>query len=196
MPQPMRPIVGQGFYTDPRELESRQACAAKMALVALKWVSIETTLTHWFSWAVSEPKLEVADTYSLTLNKAFKAALTAIENLHLRLVVIRAAMQKRFNAAQAEEFELLAQELRTRAGERNTVVHSQWTFTERYPNDVLLRDEENDRWFRYTAADFENMVQRLEATEKKVVQFTMNWVDLTRLYPPPAPRAADPPPTS
>lgn len=180
MPQPMKPKIGQIFDDAPRLLETRSACAIKMALVALAWVSIESALTRWFSWAVSEPEQTAADTYSLRANEAFKAALTSIENLHLRIVVIRAAMQKRFNASQAEQFELLAQELRTRAGERNIVVHSHWTFTDNYPDDVLLLQD--DRWIRYTAKDFELMVQRLEATEKKVIDFTLQWTDLTRLF--------------
>lgn len=174
MPQPMKPRVGQAFYDHSRVLESRPACAIKIAVIASDWARIEGAMARWFAYAVGETTYPAADTVSVKANAAFMAALTAIENLHLRIVAIRAAMQDAFSEEEAEQFELLVQELRARAGERNIAVHTPWAATDRYPDDVLRR--EGEKWIRYTPKDFDSIIDRLEAAEFHLLLFTRRWL--------------------
>lgn len=193
MPQPMKPIVGQRFYTDTRVLETRPECAVKIAIVASIWAGIEEDLARWFGWLAGEPLIEKRSPFELLnrkQNEPFAAALTAIENLHLRIVVIRAAMETRASDMQREEFEKIAQELRARAGDRNIVVHTKWVATPRYPADVLRWKDGG--WIRYTAKDFDEIIERLSATELKLMNLAADWA----IQWAPKRPVEDPPPAS
>ncbi|MBC7770510.1 MAG: hypothetical protein H7124_17145 [Phycisphaerales bacterium] len=108
-------------------------------MIASAWTVVEEALIDMFSAATGQSTQMQPGVVTTTFNPVSFATLRAIENLHLRLTVVKAAMAQHLPPDLKQEFEDLAKEMRRRAGDRNDVVHGAWGMVDAYPNDVLLR---------------------------------------------------------
>lgn len=126
-----------------------------------------------FAVATGDTQIEMQGVTMTVFNPVAFDTLTAIENLHLRISVIKSALARRLRPPLQDEFEALAQELRTRAGERNNVVHAVWGAVDTYPNDILRRIGAGPfaSWQRYTEGDLKNIVHRILTTSGNVHTF-------------------------
>jgi hypothetical protein len=159
-----------------RVLETRPECAIRIAVISAEWAGLEGSLTHLFELAMSEMTATGADTVSRKPHKSAQAALHAIDSLAARLAVIWAAVEQYIVGTEMEKLwvDQLSVQIRRRAGQRNTVVHGIWCTTDVYPSDVLLTDPTAKRFTRYTAKDFDNIIDQILQTHNEVNEFTMN----------------------
>lgn len=173
MPQPFTPRANQAVQVNPRVLEQRAACAIQIGMVAAAWTHVEDALIEMFAVATGETNAIEDGVSVTTFNAVSFATLTAIENLHLRLTVVKAAMAQNLPPPLQKDFEDLSADLRARAGERNNVVHAMWGIVDSYPNDVLRRVDPppSPTWQRFTEKDLKAIVQRILTVAGKVHAF-------------------------
>ncbi|WP_372785003.1 hypothetical protein [Phenylobacterium sp.] len=182
------------------ELAKRPDCLIGIGLVAAQWSSLEYALADLFEMANADVVRYPADdryeeTTVFSVDASHGAVIDAVESLRARVSMIRAKIRLRGGGALASEFDVLVRDIRRRAGERATIVHGRWGIHSAHPDDLLLRRGRDEPLMRYTAQDFRNTAERIQALETKVRAFSKRCeVALTRPaewydYGPPEPPA-------
>lgn len=174
MPQPFRPKKDEMRLGGARGVEQRPEHAVKIAAIAAAWTRIEHQMAQMFGSVTGDTRMTAPDTVSHLGNNAAMAALGAIQSLPTRISVFRAATQTILSETESAEFEKLISELRSRAGERNDVIHGDWIVVDRLPKHLLLNvstAKTPDRYLQYTVADLEQIIVRILALQERLQRF-------------------------
>lgn len=172
MPQPFKLKPGQSMSIGHAAIAARPECATEIAQISAAWCEVEYSLIDMFGITTGTSEPTGSDTWLMRPNKIARATLGAIENLHLRITVVKAATAELLDDDAKKELEALAKLLRLRAGERNTVVHGRWgACDDAYPNDLILIGSDDQTYVRYTPADLKAIVRRVHMASRDVIRF-------------------------
>lgn len=165
MPQPIKLKAFSANYQS-RRILGRPDLAAKIAWIANEWSGVEEFLGALMSVLLSRDRHGYAHQGHAILN--------ALISLPAKLDAINAAARFSLKDNDLSELEKnLLPTIRTRAKERNKVVHAKWGVSNSYPNDLIAIpnwDSAADP-VRYESKDFDDIAQRISETKDALKQF-------------------------
>jgi hypothetical protein len=129
MPQPLRPPYQLNI--NPETLSQRQELAAQIGIIAALWSRVEM----WLGILLGD-LLGAEARYGL-------AMYYAIVSTTARMDTIAAAATERIGKSALIEFESLLRTIRSRARERNTIVHSNWGISLKHPKAIVAVHTDN-----------------------------------------------------
>jgi hypothetical protein len=184
MPQLLKPSTPMEFRAD--SVRERPELAVYIAEVAAAWVEVEVSLGLLLAVILNtEARTGVSIFLALTGSAAQEAALSA-------------AAEARLPTELSSEFASLRSEYRTRAGERNRVVHGFWGVSPKFPDALIycppehfvrdiahaysvvqatgIQESGPSREFYsklriYKSKDFADILNRIHATREAVEKF-------------------------
>jgi len=150
MPQEIRGKVN--VKINPHALRSRAKLATHIGIIASMWSEIEEELVWLYVTALrTTPAVAAA-----TLEKVFSLA--------IRLDMTRSALQLRYTPEVLKRFNALAETVKTRSRERNSIVHAMWTVHRNHPGALIRLAGITDpklRIDKYALRDFVEIEMRL-----------------------------------
>jgi hypothetical protein len=125
MPNPIR-YKGSDFRVHPNVLLERPTLAAKIALVAAYWESLESELGVVFAHLLGGQEDAALRIFSELIDR------------NLRKIALLAAAKDSISDTLCNQISDLFDKVRKMSGRRNAVVHAQWTVLPSRPNSLLL----------------------------------------------------------
>lgn len=171
MPQPIRAQCTLVFHHE--LIKERPNHAIGIALVASEWTALETDLIEMFTFALipSGPWAPSVWTRAPAASTVARHAWEAMESTKARLDFLLAICKGKVPDDLLKEFSTdVVPAIRSRAGERNRIVHGFWNTSPEYPDDLILVSAEGN--FRYTVKDFDDIAKRINET---VIMFASYW---------------------
>jgi len=169
MPQPIRTKSGHGFSAryEPFRVLERPNLAAKIGLVSTAWSGIEERLAILLS-IILNPSQKGRDLFGHAI---LNSVISIPAKINIFNSVIRVSRDSRKYKVLVDR---LLPEVRTRAEERNRVIHAIWGVSISYPNDLIALptwDRMVDPPIRYTEKDFDDIFKRITDTNDKLKAF-------------------------
>lgn len=183
MPQPIKDGTVLQYYFG--VIKDRPDHAIGIALVASEWAALEEELILLFTYALMPVGPWADGTWSRAPGPAAVAfrAWEAMDSLRPRLDFISRVGRTRLPDDLLKEFTSeVAKEIRSRAGERNRVVHGRWNVSPEYPEDLILVSPDGN--LRYTVKDFEDIAKRINVTISMLADFWHRVRERVRSPPP------------
>jgi hypothetical protein len=143
MPSLIRPPYQLNI--DPNALADRPQLAAQIGIIAALWSRVEM----WLGVILGD--------LLGTETKFGLAMYFAIVSTSARADTIAAAAAERLDAPMMLEFEKLLKIIRTRARERNRIVHSNWGISLKHPNAIVsVATDDQIRFWHITSQNLED----------------------------------------
>lgn len=182
MPQPLSGIYS--CYSHPDVLPQRPDHCVGIALIAQQWAALETNLINVFTHCLFEDRPDDRQAGHIA-----RTAWQTLDSLKARLSLLDAIAQERIPANLLKEFrEKVVPEVRSRARERNRVVHAFWYCSDKYPDDLILLGDSPEEHLRYSVKEFHQIADRIQLTARNITNF------LFRVQAQIAPKPQTPPP--
>lgn len=185
MPQPIRHRPGDRTEGGYEQLAKRPECALRIAQVASAWAWLELHLSDMFSLGTGSIARKESGTTIWKTNRIARASFHALDSLNARLRIIEASLEI-VAPEKVASFNEIAADVRRCATGRNKVVHSCWSISDRYPDDVVRTPAlgGHELW---TAKDFQNIIEQIEAQSIQILMFLMEVRGLIEKAPPSEP---------
>lgn len=147
-------------------VKERPNHAIGIALVASEWANLEVQIITLFKRAMF-PSLPNETEAAYVASRAWDA----MQALATRLDFIASVARAKMPSNLLEEFvKQIQPEIRSRARERNRVVHGHWKTCAEFPDDLIL-DSSTEGLMRYAASDFDVIASRIQGTTVLVVDY-------------------------
>jgi hypothetical protein len=161
VPQPVRK-KSLRLEFNPRAVAMRADLCVKIVTIGSMWSIIEDALATIFAHVTEiEPAVAAHILY-------------AVPGIHTRLQMIESAIDALVSAEALEIFRALMPEIKSRAVERNTLMHADWRVHEAYPNSLIWRRQLGNPIGRadvYQMKDFEEIERRMDQLLSSVQEF-------------------------
>lgn len=172
---PQKLADGYALKWEPKLLRKRPEHALGIALVASEWTALENQLIFAFTFCMF-----AMHGTSATSGRMAQAAWYSLDSLPARLKLLTNIARDRLSPDQCEAWKKLQKDIRSRADERNRVVHGHWLTCDKYPADLILRTPHPDDIRIYTVRDFDQITDRIIETSNQIATFWHHIEHLTR----------------
>jgi hypothetical protein len=152
MPQPLRPPYQLNI--DPETLNERPELAAQIGIIAALWSRVEM----WLGILLGD-LLGAEARYGL-------AMYYAIVSTTARMDTIAAVATERIGKTELSEFEKLLRAIRSRARERNAIVHSNWGISLKHPKAIVsVQTDDHVRFWHMPEMSRESLEDAMTSDE-------------------------------
>lgn len=163
LPNPIDPFkLGQLYGSAIMVHRQRPECASAMGFVAMAWTQVEQALIRLLSSSLGSVSNNADGSRSLRSNGLLAAAVSEAETIRVRLKIADAtygrlvagtALEPRWSVASAG--------LRKRSRERNTVVHGQYSWSEKRPDHLVYTPQRSGSCMLWNEKDFLDVAARI-----------------------------------
>lgn len=180
MPQPFGK-KSPTLTAHPKHLLERPRMAALLGTISSETGQIDRMLLSLFGSLLSGGPI---------IDSTAPMVFDAVPALTTRLALIHEAIYRRKGKDSAEEFSLIAKQIRKVAIERNKLVHAAWNLAKEYPDDLIMTVPDLPS-IRYTEKDFQQTLDRIIVAQSMLRDFLVKTVNFVGgMVPPHSPLPA------
>lgn len=177
MPQPFRVTSGFSYSPNPTWVQShRPECVAAIGLIALSWTRVEEQLGSMIS-GIFGLKSIGEDGWGISPDWVMQTVMSETDTNHARLKIIDALLQPALKDSPLRAvWDGLMNRLRSRARERNIIVHTGWAWSESRPDDII-QVSKGGTYSAWREKDFIDSQKRIVDLELDLHRFMLSVIE-------------------